>query len=71
MYDVIMNNNLIGCKVRVKDDVDYIGGWEGVVVGDVGVGEGECVYGVMWEVEFENGECEFMMECDLDVVKEG
>ena len=40
-----MNNNLIGCKVKVKDDVDYIGGWEGVVVGDVGVGEGECVYG--------------------------
>lgn len=57
---------MLNKKVKVKDDVYYIGGEVGMVVGE---GEEGCVYGKMWEVEFENGECEFMMECDLDVVE--
>ena len=53
-------------RVKVKDDVEGMKGWEGVVVGR---GEEGCVYGEMWEVEFISGECEFMMECDLDLIK--
>lgn len=52
----------IGVKVVVLDDVDDLAGKEGVVVG---VGEGGCVYGEMYEVEFENGDVEWMMRCDL------
>jgi hypothetical protein len=61
----------IGSKVRVKDDVDGgMAGEEGFVVS---MGEDEdgddSSYGVMWEVEFDNGMCEYVMDCDLDLIK--
>jgi len=52
----------IGVRVVVLDDVDDLAGKEGVVVS---VGERGCVYGEMYEVEFENGDVEWMMRCDL------
>ena len=59
------NNNMINKKVVIKDDVDNLGGKIGVIVSE---GEGECVYGDMFEVRFEDGSSEFMMECDFDVI---
>lgn len=60
---------MINKKVKVKGGVDYIGGWEGVVVGEVG-GEGWFVgVALGWEVEFENGESKFVKGCDLDVIE--
>lgn len=51
--------------VIIKEDVDNMAGWVGVIVGE---GEDDCGYGKMWEIKFENGDSEFMMECDFDVV---
>jgi hypothetical protein len=56
----------INNKVKVKEDVKGMEGWEGIIVGK---GEEGCVYDRMWEVEFEGGECEFIMECDLEKIK--
>lgn len=55
-------NYRIGDKVVVMSDVPMIGGMGGVIVGE---GEEECVFGKMWEVELQNGSCEWMTECDL------
>lgn len=60
------NNNMINKKVVIKDDVENMSGMKGVIVG---VGEDDCVYGDMFEVRFEDGSSEFMMECDFDVIK--
>lgn len=55
-------NYRIGDKVVVMSDVPMIGGMGGVIVGE---GEEECVFGKMWEVDFGDGDTEWMMECDL------
>ena len=49
--------------VTVLDDVDNIGGKKGVVVDE---SPDSCAYGKMYEVEFEDGETEWMMACDLE-----
>ena len=65
MINKNMNNNMINKKVVIKDDVENMSGMKGVIVSE---GEGECVYGDMFEVRFEDGSSEFMLECDFDVI---
>jgi hypothetical protein len=61
------NTIRVGSRVRIKDDVG-VGGWKGVVVG-LETDEDDGPYGKMWEVEFDNGECEYVSDCDLDLDK--
>ncbi len=60
----------IGDKVRVTEDflLDFPAcpDREGVIVG---VSKDGCVYGELMDVEFENGNCDWMYPCDLEVVE--
>ena len=60
----------IGQAVRVTEDflTDYpdFGSPVGKIVG---VSEEGCVHGETWEVEFEDGACEWMYPCDLEIVE--
>ena len=51
--------------IKVKDDVDGLAGKIGTVMG---TSEDGCAYGQMYEVLFENGDSEWLMEADLDFV---
>ena len=55
---------MLNKKVIIKDDVDGMSGLEGVIVG---IGEEDCAYGAMYEVQFKDGSSEWLMECDFDI----
>ena len=51
--------------IKVKDDVDGLAGKTGTVMG---TSEDGCAYGQMYEILFENGNSEWLMEADLDFI---